>query len=48
MPGHEMGANHNLKNRDNMDIHKVFISLVLTLFIAGQLAAGCYCFAAHQ
>jgi hypothetical protein len=35
-----MGANHNLKNRDNMDIHKVFISLVLTLFIAGQLAAG--------
>ena len=40
MPGHEMGANHNLKNRDNMDIHKVFISLVLTLFIAGQLAAG--------
>jgi len=24
MPGHEMGANHNLKNRDNMDIHKGF------------------------
>jgi len=39
MPGHEMGANHNLKNRDNMDIHKVFISLVLTLFIAAGVVA---------